>query len=185
VVIWDVCTSGGYPSDAGFYPLLSVSGHRGRRVDMSDSFGTDDANLSELTDDDKLPADFPPDEPLGVDEYGTTAREQAVPEPLDERVAREEPDVPLGGSETSLDRVGPLVEPDEGVSPDETAEAVAREVYGGGTGTLASGDLLGGDPTTRDMGQERLTEGTAEEEAMHLTEPPPMGDGDGYVEDEV
>lgn len=37
---------------------------------------------------------FPPrDEPLGANEWGTTAREELAGEPLDERVKREIPDV--------------------------------------------------------------------------------------------
>jgi hypothetical protein len=37
---------------------------------------------------------FPPrDQPLGSEEWGTTAREQLVGEPLAERVKREEPDI--------------------------------------------------------------------------------------------
>ena len=37
-------------------------------------------------------AGYPPDAPQGVDQYGTTAQEERVDEPLAARVAREEPD---------------------------------------------------------------------------------------------
>lgn len=149
---------------------------------MSDNSATDDANLSELTDDDKLAAEYPPDEPLGVEEYGTTAREQVVPESLEERVAREEPDPLLGGdADPDLD-VGTLVDPDQGVGPDVTAESVASELESDDLGTLDPDDPVAGDPTTRDVAQERGGVEAAEEAAMHLTDPPPMGDGDGYLE---
>ncbi|MGY6501426.1 MAG: hypothetical protein ACXIVQ_11120 [Acidimicrobiales bacterium] len=64
---------------------------------MSD---TDPQDQAEQLDTDKLggmddPAedpDFPPDEPLAVEEYGTTPAEARTDEPLEERLAREEPD---------------------------------------------------------------------------------------------
>lgn len=53
---------------------------------------------SELLDDDVLPAEYPPDHPTGVDDYGTTAQEERVDEPLEERIRREEPEVVDGGA---------------------------------------------------------------------------------------
>lgn len=58
----------------------------------SDKIGTPD--------DPDVEPDFPPDELLGADEYGLTAAEERVDEPLEERVERESPD-PL---EQELDR---------------------------------------------------------------------------------
>lgn len=150
---------------------------------MSDFHGPDDANLSELTDDDKLASEYPPDEPVGAEEYGTTAREQVVPESLEERVAREEPDLRLGGEIEPDVHVGTLVDPEQGLGPDVTAEAVARELDPEGPGALDVDDAVSGDPTTRDVAQEREAGESAEEAAMHLTDPPPMGDGDGYVDE--
>lgn len=146
---------------------------------MSDPSATDDANLSELTDDDKLTSEFPPEEPLGVEEYGITAREQAVPEALDERVAREEPDVVPVADEAA---VGTIVEPEAELGPDLTAEAVGSEVLGA-PDRLDPDDLSSGDSTLRDVAQERSGGQSAEESAMHLTGDPPMGDGDGYVDE--
>lgn len=134
---------------------------------MTDAFASDDKNLSELVDDDKLPEEYPPDEPTAVDDYGTTAREQVVPEPIDERVAREEPDQGLGGSAGSDVEVGELVEPDAGAGTDETAEAVAHEEPEHGS---------------RPLPPEQSVPQSAEGEAVHRTEEPPMGDGDGYLE---
>lgn len=141
----------------------------------------DDDNLSELLDDDKLPAEYPPEKPLGVDEEGLTVRGQQTDEPLEERVQREEPEVfaAAGGHD---EPVATLVAPggDEGV--DLTKESVASEAAPGpDPGDLDAGDIASGDTTTSDGATERVETRTAEEEAMHLTEDPPMGDGDGYV----
>jgi hypothetical protein len=63
-------------------------------------------NRAEGLDEDEIGGDFPPEEPLGVDEYGTTAGEERFDEPLDERIAREEPDVlPVDGSAAQADEV--------------------------------------------------------------------------------
>lgn len=151
---------------------------------MSDGNTTDDANLSELTDADKLGGEYPPEEPMGVDEYGTTPGEETMQEPLEERVLREEPDTPLAASPLPTDEVGDLVDPEAGGEPDVTAEAVASEVPEVDRGDIAVGDLSSGDETRRDVAQEQAGPPPAEEAAMHLTDEPPMGDGDGYIDDE-
>jgi hypothetical protein len=89
----------------------------------------------------------PHDAPLLSDEFGTTAAEQREGEPLDGRIAREEPDViDLVGLEAdeSAPPVGRLVESDEGARTDTEAEMTASDV----------GTDLGGY--------------SAEESAMHL-----------------
>ena len=100
----------------------------------------------------------PHDTAVAVDEFGTTAAEQAEGESLDGRLAREEDDVLSGvdtaaderaGTDTPFDEragqgVGRLVEPDEGARTDTEADLVAEDV----------GTDLGGY--------------TAEESAMHL-----------------
>lgn len=139
----------------------------------------DDANLSELVDDDKLPAEYPPDRPLGVDDEELTVRGEQTDEPLEERMRREEPDVPaVAGDEP----VSPLVAPegDEGV--DRTKESVAREAAASpDRSDLDADDIAAGDTTTRDVATERVEPRTSEEEAVHLTDDPPLSDGDGYV----
>jgi len=57
-----------------------------------------DQEAAEALDDDQLTDEYPPEEPLGVDEYGVTDRETAIPEPLDEFVTRRE--VPDRGAAT-------------------------------------------------------------------------------------
>ncbi|MDP9006805.1 MAG: hypothetical protein M3N15_07820 [Actinomycetota bacterium] len=142
----------------------------------------DDANLSELLDDDKLPAEYPPDEPLGVFEDELTVRGQQTDEPLEERVLREEPEV---WEQQPIDEpVGHLVEPESGQELDLTKETVASVVdEGPHPGDLDVDDIAAGDTTTRDVATERFGDLTAEEAAVHLTDDPPMGDrdGDGYV----
>ncbi len=100
----------------------------------------------------------PHDTAVAVDEWGTTAAEQAEGEPLDARLAREEDDVLAAvdvpadeteGADTPFDEragqgVGRLVEADEGARSDTEADLVAGDV----------GTDLGGY--------------SAEESAMHL-----------------
>ena len=84
----------------------------------------------------------PRDVALAVDDYGTTAAEQHDGEPLDGRLAREEPDVlasvdleadESAGSDTPFNEragqgIGRLVEPDEGARTDTEADLVASDV---------------------------------------------------------
>ena len=84
----------------------------------------------------------PHDTAVAVDDYGTTAREQHDGEPLDGRIAREEPEVLAAadapadegiGADTPFDEragqgVGRLVEPDEGARTDTEADLVAQDV---------------------------------------------------------
>ena len=71
--------------------------------------------------------EYPPDRPLGVEEYGVTAAEQRVDEPLEERVRREIDD---SSAETNQHRdVGRLVAPggDDPILADDEAQAVALD----------------------------------------------------------
>ncbi len=55
---------------------------------------TEEVRDEQLRTDDPGVADMPmPDQPLGVDEWGTTGFEERTGEPLDMRLARETPDV--------------------------------------------------------------------------------------------
>jgi hypothetical protein len=65
----------------------------------------------------------PPNErPRGSVDHGITADEQRQPEPLDERLAREEPDADAAPRERLQ-----IVDP-QGTSPDEEKDLVADEV---------------------------------------------------------
>jgi hypothetical protein len=129
-------------------------------------------------DDDKLPEEYPPEQPYGVNER-LTAAEEEVGESLEDRTKRERPDH-LG---QDVGRVGTLVAPggDE-TGIDAEADEVATEVDMG-IRRDQLGDGVGfGTGTTRDVAQEREEVMPAEEAAMHLTDDPPMDD-DGYVQE--
>ena len=84
----------------------------------------------------------PGDRPVAVTDFGTTVAEQQAGEPLDLRLAREEPDLlsradkPADTSEDADnpypvdhdERVGRIVEPDEGARTDTEADVVALDV---------------------------------------------------------
>ncbi|GAA2908135.1 DUF5709 domain-containing protein [Streptomyces mexicanus] len=106
-------------------------------LDMQDA-------VDERTYDDTLDEGYsPPEKPLGVDKYGTTAAEQHAGETLDQRLAQERPDVTEpegdavgdlpGGEGEPVDpeaggpRAGRLVAPDEGARTDTTKEEVAAD----------------------------------------------------------
>ncbi|MEU5276900.1 DUF5709 domain-containing protein [Streptomyces asoensis] len=101
--------------------------------------------LDERTYDDTLDEGYsPPEKPLGVTKYGTTAAEQHEGESLDQRLAQEVPETPEavgdpvgdlpGGEGEPVDpeagdrRAGRLVAPDEGAHADTVKEEVARDV---------------------------------------------------------
>jgi hypothetical protein len=72
---------------------------------------------------------------VGVDQYGTTAEEQAEGESLDHKLARERPDPGREAVDTS-ETAGRIVEEDEGAHPDTEKDNVARDVgpdFGGYT----------------------------------------------------
>ena len=101
--------------------------------------------LDERTYDDTLDEGYsPPEKPLGVTRYGTTAAEQHDGETLDQRLAQEVPEAaePVGDGvgdlpggegepvdpEAGGERAGRLVAPDEGAHSDTVKEEVATDV---------------------------------------------------------
>jgi hypothetical protein len=84
----------------------------------------------------------PRDAPVAADEHGTTAAEMHDGEPLDGRLAREEPDVLVAAdapadeshiadtpfAEGAGQGIGRIVEPDEGARPDVEKDLVATDV---------------------------------------------------------
>ncbi|MFJ4623277.1 DUF5709 domain-containing protein [Streptomyces sp. NPDC088812] len=101
--------------------------------------------VDERTYDDILDEGYsPPEKPLGVTKYGTTAAEQHDGETLDQRLAQEVPDMtgPAGDGigdvpggegepvdpEAGGERAGRLVAPDEGAHPDATKEEIAEDI---------------------------------------------------------
>jgi len=93
----------------------------------------------------------PHDEPVAVDDFGTTALEEREGEPLDRRLRREEPDLTAEvdqPADESIDadnpypedrdlRGGRIVEPDEGAHADTEADEVAYDVGTDGGGFSA------------------------------------------------
>jgi len=128
----------------------------------------DEDEQSEILDDDRLGGDYPPDEPLGVDDYGLTAAEQHVDEPLDERVRREEPE---RADRSDAGAVGRLVAPDAGTGLDREKDAVASEVRGVPAADRPAGDAGTDDPTAVETATELVDDRTAEEAAMHEIPP--------------
>ena len=118
----------------------------------------DTSDTQEVSGDPAYGTEPPHDTALAVDDFGTTAEEEHDGEPLDGRLAREEPDVlaqvdlPADesyGADTPFDEragqgIGRIVEPDQGAGTDAEKDMVASD----------AGTDLGGY--------------SAEESAMHL-----------------
>lgn len=145
---------------------------------------TDDPNLSELLDDDKLPEEFPPEEPLGVEDPGVTADHGAVGDSVAERAAREVPEVSAAPSADD-GAVGHLLAPDEGSAPDTEEDMVASAVPDDDLpGGAAPGDQPVGTESFDDIATERVDDRSAEELAVHVTSDPPFDPDDSYLDDE-
>ncbi|WGY03174.1 MULTISPECIES: DUF5709 domain-containing protein [unclassified Nocardioides] len=88
----------------------------------------------------------PPEKYSAGQRYGNTPWEQAHPQPLDDRLAEEEPEVdpaadPTGpedpDAEVGGERAGRLVDPDEGLGDDLEKDLVAEDVGIDGAGASA------------------------------------------------
>ena len=88
----------------------------------------------------------PGDSPMAVDQFGTTAREEQLDEPLADRLRQEQPDVELG--DDAGRPVGRLVQPDGGMVDLDT------------------------EPTEVALESEDDAGLSAEEAAMHITDTP-------------
>ena len=132
---------------------------------------------SQVLDEDVLPEEYPPEQPYGVNERLTPDEEQ-MGESFEDRTKRERPDH-LGSDEG---RVGTLVAPGGDVGVDDVAEEVADEIAPRQRRDQLDAEDPGFGGDLRDFATEREEVMPAEEAAMHLTDPPPMGDGDGYVD---
>ncbi|HEX6417975.1 MAG TPA: hypothetical protein VFZ77_05750 [Acidimicrobiales bacterium] len=134
---------------------------------------SDNDQPGEDFDEAKLGGDYPPDRPLAADDQGVTGIEQLGGESVAERDDRTEPEVweqgAPGGDPGGVELVG---EHDVG-EPDEEKDLVGElaDASGARLGPLAEDDELSGDETTRDVATEH-TAAPAEDEAVHVTEPP-------------
>lgn len=113
---------------------------------------SDPQEQSEAVDSDKIGDEYPPEKPLGVEEYGITAAEERVDESLEERAARDEPDILVPDPED----ISLVAEP----VPDVESELIASEA----TPDPRSVELDEGDPSER-FGDASVP---AEESAIHL-----------------
>jgi hypothetical protein len=137
---------------------------------------------------------YPPDRLLGARDYGTTAAEERVDEPLEERLRRENPD-PLDEIDEPDAEELIAIEAEELLGDDGTDEAeeeidvddeIAREhAVGRLVGPGAEDDAEDLDDDEPDAIASIVYEDdlSAEEDAVHLTGDPPFGEpGDGYVD---
>jgi hypothetical protein len=129
----------------------------------------------EAFDDELLAGEFPPDDPLAVDDEGVTGVEQLGGESFAERDERTEPEVwERPGDDERADAVVELVGDDAGV-PDDEKDLVGERA---GTeqdderGPLAPDDEFSGDETTRDVATERVAP-AAEDAAVHVDDEAP------------
>lgn len=143
------------PNDSEQYDDYSVDDET--QLQPEDTLADDDVA-------DELDRGYSPREKYSAAQrYGNTPWEQAHPQPLDDRLAEEEPDVDVGPApdgpedpeaEVGDERAGRLVEPDAGAGDDLEKDLVAEDVGIDGAGA------------------------SAEEAAVHVI--PDETDGEGY-----
>lgn len=151
-------------------------------LDDEDQFEAADTLVDRGVDDVLDEGYSPPEKPLGVDRWGTTAWEQSQDETIDQRIRQEEPDPDTAygapDNESGLDgdrvggddpdsipaeddfvgdggqRAGRLVSPDEGVRGDEEKDLVAEDVGISGAGASAEEAAMhiASDDTGDDLG---------------------------------
>lgn len=156
---------------------------------------TDGEVLSDDSDNAEGALEYPPDRFQGVNQYGTTAGEERVDEPLAQHLARHVPDPfdeideptpeelrelereALGGPDSTDEEVDDVYT-DEGFDV-ESDESIGRLVEPGAEDDGVYAEDEEADLVARSVGEEKDL--TAEEAAVHLTGEPPMGDlGGGY-----
>lgn len=143
-----------------------------------------DSDKLGVPDDPDIEPDYPLDELVGADEYGITAAEERVDEPIEERADRETGDPLAREIDRELAERGGVPPDDPGALLLETTDGVGEEVgrlYEPGTDDDVTdfideeSDSVGGAVPADDL--------TAEEAAMHVAEDPPMGrPGGGYLD---
>jgi hypothetical protein len=100
-----------------------------------DQIQEEDSLLDRGTDDILDEGYSPPERYSPAESFGNTAEEQLRGETLDQRLAQEEPELPLEFGDTDLNdgevgdlRAGRLVDPDEGSGADVDSELIASDV---------------------------------------------------------
>jgi hypothetical protein len=113
-----------------------------------DSTAYDDVDSARIADGPD-PAALPADHPTASLDYGTTPREAATPEPLADRLDREEPDPVAGVDENNPGR---LVAPDEGAHVDQEGAAIATAAGAAGGGLSAEEAAVHEEPDDEGLG---------------------------------
>jgi len=137
-------------------------------IDLDETLGSDDV-------DDVLDTSYsPPDRPLAVNRFGTTADEQEQGESLDQRLAQEVPDPALAVGDDDYDvdeqadasgeigetRAGRLVDPDGGAEWDSEKDLIGRDVGidGGAASAEEAAVHVISDDDTDDLYEDALDE---------------------------
>lgn len=163
------------------------------QVEAEDSIDLDQVLGDDEVDDSLDTSYSPPERPLALDEFGTTAAEQAQGETLDQRLAEEVPDPnlaadlapdrwdddgapvddPLGDGEVGDRRAGRLVAPDEGLEEDREKDLVASDVGidAGAAGAEEAAVHVVEDPAGNEPGEldDLAAELAAEQEELDAT----------------
>ena len=126
-------------------------------------------------DDELLADEFPPDEPLAVEDEGITGVEQLGGESVAERDERTEPEVwERQAGDTGAD-AGTELSADAAGVPDTEKDLVGERADSDADddqGPLAPDDDFSGDETTRDVATERVSP-PAEDAAVHVDDEAP------------
>jgi hypothetical protein len=156
--------------------------------DQDQAEALDADKLDEALDDPEGALAYPPDRPLGVLDYGTTAQEERIDEPLEERLSREVPDPsafpPTSGWRGPLDAdvEGDLLDDETALDDLDGSGPIGRLVEPGAEDDAVLADDVEPDAVATAVDANDLS---AEEAAVNPTGEPPMGQmGDGYVEGE-
>ena len=108
-------------------------------LDQSEALDNDNLGIS---DDAEVEPGYPPDRPLGVEDYGLTPAEEQVGEPIEESVEREIPDPLVQELDGST---SPPEQDDDGSVP---AEEAALHIDDGGIDEGALAEPVVDDPPT-------------------------------------
>jgi Family of unknown function (DUF5709) len=176
-------------------------------VDDEDQYGSAEDTLEQRGVDDALDEGYsPPEKPVGVDRWGTTAWEQAHDETIDQRIMQEEPDPntaygapkdwgspratydpeqPAPGEEDEADVVT------ERVGGDDPDSIPAEADFLGDTGMRAGRLVAPDEGTSEDFEKDEVAEdvgiaggaASAEEAAMHIVADEPGMDDLGADDD--
>lgn len=142
-------------------------------VDDEDQLQSEDTLIDRGVDDVLDEGYSPPDSPIAVDEFGTTAAETAQGESLDQRLAREQPDPNLAFDDPLAEPVE--ADPDAPREQDDLLDDGVLDV--GEVGDLRAGRLVAPDEGAHEDVDSELTAqdagidasaASAEEAAMHV-----------------